>query len=112
VPRGTRIFAYGTLREPAILRHVAGTTAPLDRAVPAVLRGWRRVPLAGTPYETLARAPGGRVDGLLLEVGRAQLARLHRYEGPLYRFRPVHVTVGTVRVPARAWIADTPAETA
>ena len=100
-----RIFAYGTLRDPATFRRVTGTAAPVQAALPAILPGFRRAPLAGTPYDTLVRDSAGEVEGLLIEVDRAMLVRLHRYEERLYRFRPVHVRVGTLRIQARAWIA-------
>jgi gamma-glutamylcyclotransferase (GGCT)/AIG2-like uncharacterized protein YtfP len=100
-----RIFAYGTLRDPAVFARVGGSTAPLAAAVPATLPGWRRVRLAATPYPTLTPDPAAETDGMLLTVSPAILRRLHAYEGPAYRFRRVHVTVGTLRVPAHAWIA-------
>jgi gamma-glutamylcyclotransferase (GGCT)/AIG2-like uncharacterized protein YtfP len=100
-----RVFAYGTLRDPKVFARVAGTALPLDRALPAILPGFRRVVLRGTPYPTLLRDPGAETDGLLLAVGALVLRRLHAYEGPAYRFRPVHVTVGSVRIPAHAWIS-------
>ena len=110
--RPMRVFAYGTLRDPAVFRRVAGSDAPLARALPAILPGFRRVTLRGTPYPTLLREAGAETDGLMLTVGPAMLRRLHAYEGPAYRFRRVHVTVGSVRVPAHAWIApDADAET-
>jgi gamma-glutamylcyclotransferase (GGCT)/AIG2-like uncharacterized protein YtfP len=107
-----RIFAYGTLRDPEIFRRVTGSAEPCLNGLPATLPGWRRAPLTGTPYDTLVRDRHAEVEGLLMEVDRAMLARLHRYEERLYHFRRVHVTVGTVRVPAHAWIADVPPETA
>jgi gamma-glutamylcyclotransferase (GGCT)/AIG2-like uncharacterized protein YtfP len=103
--RATRIFVYGTLRDPEIFRRVTGSAEPCLAALPAILHGFRRAPLAGTPYDTLVRDKTGEVEGLLIEVDRAMLVRLHRYEERLYRFRPVHVRVGTLRTPAHAWIA-------
>lgn len=99
------VFAYGTLRDPEIFRRVARDAAPLLAAVPALLPGWRRVRLAGTAYPTLVADARAETDGLLLHVGAAALRRLHAYEGPAYRFRRVHVTVGSLRVPAHAWIS-------
>jgi hypothetical protein len=104
-----RIFSYGTLREPHIFHRVAGTLAPLVEALPAELPGWRVVPLRGTPYTTLERHHGARTEGLLIEVGPQVLRRLHIYEHTAYRFRLVHVTVGSLRIPAHAWIARYPA---
>lgn len=100
-----RIFAYGTLRDPEVFRRVTGSAEPCLAGLPARLPGFRRARLADTPYDTLVRDSSAEVDGLLIEVDRATLARLHRYEERLYRFRRVHVTVGTLRVAAHAWIA-------
>ena len=88
-------------------RSLGATPLQTFRAVtlPAILPGFRRVVLRGTPYPTLLRDPGAETDGLLLAVGALVLRRLHAYEGPAYRFRPVHVTVGSVRIPAHAWIS-------
>lgn len=100
-----RIFAYGTLRDRQTFLRVAGTTGPLDAAMPAILPGFRRVALLGTPYPTLLRDPRAATDGVLLRVSAATLRRLHRYEGPAYRFVPVLPRVGSTRVRAHAWIA-------
>lgn len=100
-----RIFVYGTLRDPRVFARIAGSLAPLDSALPARLPGWRRVRMAGTPYPTLLRDPRAEADGLLLDVPHAALRRLHAYEGPAYRFRPVRVTVGSLRILAHAWIS-------
>lgn len=100
-----RIFAYGTLRDPETFRRAAGTTAPLAEARPAILPGWRRVTLRGTPYPTLVRDAAAQTDGLLLRVEPKVLRRLHQYEGPAYRFVPVMLRVGSTRAHAHAWIA-------
>lgn len=107
--RPVLVFAYGTLCEAAVFRRVTGTLRPLDLARPAVLPGWRRVVLRGTPYPTLVRDSGGETNGRLLAVTPAVLRRLHIYEGPAYRFLPVMVHVpargGSTRWRAHAWIA-------
>lgn len=100
-----RIFLYGTLTDPHIARRVAGEDGFLRRARPALLPGWRRARLGATPYPTLVRDPSAAVSGLLAEVPPALLARLHAYEGPLYRFVRVRVRCGRATLAARAWIA-------
>jgi hypothetical protein len=100
-----RVFLYGSLMDPAVFAAVAGTAAPLAAARPALLQGWRRVALRGTPYPTLVAASTEAVDGLLATIPPALLPALHAYEGALYRFLPVRVLCDGRVVSARAWIA-------
>lgn len=91
--------------DPAVARRVAGADRFVQEARPALLPGWRRAMLRGTPYPTLVRDPSDAVHGLLAEVPPTVLQRLHAYEGVLYRFVSVRVLCdGTTRA-ARAWIA-------
>lgn len=100
-----RVFLYGSLMDPAVFARRAGTAAPLATARPALLAGFRRVTLRGTPFPTLIKAGGEAVDGLLVELPPALLPALHAYEGALYRFLPVRVlSDGAIRS-ARAWIS-------
>lgn len=99
------VFIYGTLLAPRVFARFAGR-APLRRAMPARLAGWRRVTLRGTPYPTLVRAPAAEVAGLMLpRLAPAAFARLAAYEGASYALVPV--VVATPRGPrrARAWAA-------
>jgi gamma-glutamylcyclotransferase (GGCT)/AIG2-like uncharacterized protein YtfP len=96
-----RLFLYGTLLDPALLRKVAGRAVPLT---PATLKGWRRVLLQGTRYPTIRRARGS-VGGGLAIVDRAALARLSAYEGPRYRLTRVVVCTARGNQAAFAWIA-------
>lgn len=100
-----RVFLYGSLMDPAVFARVAGTAAPLEAARPALLAGWRRVVLRGTPFPTLVRDPAATVDGLLVEIPSALMPALHRYEGALYRFLAVRVLSGGMTHAARAWVA-------
>lgn len=100
-----RVFLYGTLRDPAVARRVAGDEGFLREARPALLPGWRRAKLRGTPYPTLVRDPEAAVHGLIAEVPRAVLRRLSAYEGLLYRFVRVRVLCDGATLAARAWIA-------
>jgi gamma-glutamylcyclotransferase (GGCT)/AIG2-like uncharacterized protein YtfP len=99
------VFLYGTLTDPRVFAAAAGTAAPLARARPARLTGYRRVTLRGTPYPTLVRDPDATVEGLLAAIPPALLPALHAYEGRRYRFLPVRVVAGVATVEARAWIA-------
>lgn len=98
-----RLFVYGTLRDGACQRAVAGRTFP---ARPATLRGYRRVePSGGYPY--LVADPHGVVDGIVLDdVDAAALRRLDRYEdeGRLYVRRSVTVAAGGATVPCDVYV--------
>ena len=99
-----RIFVYGTLLDPALVTRLTGQRAMLQ---PALLDGFRRVRLRGTPYPTLA--PGrGIVCGALLLTDRRGFRCLHAYEGRRYRLIRVHPRVAGSRdtVDAHAWIAS------
>jgi len=98
-----RIFVYGTLLEPSIFRLVTGRAQPAPRA--ATLPRHRRVRLARLPYPTLLPDRAGQVTGAVLRVGPTVLARLRRYEGPLYRFVAVKVRRGRAWTNVHAWIA-------
>lgn len=100
-----RVFLYGSLMDPAVFAQAAGTAAPLDGARPALLEGWRRVTLRGTPFPTLMRSPRDTVDGLVADLPPVLLPLLHAYEGALYRFVTVRVLCDGRRLAARTWIA-------
>ncbi|WP_291297846.1 gamma-glutamylcyclotransferase family protein [Elioraea sp.] len=100
-----RVFVYGSLMDPAVFARRTGTAAPLAAARPALLAGWRRVTLRGTPFPTLLPDPRAAVDGLLVALPPSLLPPLHAYEGALYRFLPVRVLSEGHRLAARAWIA-------
>ena len=79
---GVWLFAYGTLREPAVQRAVFGREpeSELD-----ALAGYRlaTVSLGGATYRTLRPASDGgeRIEGLVLRLRAPELARADAYEG-------------------------------
>lgn len=77
-----RVFVYGTLRHPAIRWLVYGRSGDPREAT---LEGFRRDGLDLTP------AANGRVEGLVLRVDAAELARLDRYERLGIRYERVRV---------------------
>lgn len=99
------LFLYGTLLDPAVLARMSGEPALARRLRAARLDGWRRVFLRGTPYPTLVATAGAGVQGAVLRVGPAALARLAEYEGSAYALAPVSVATARGTVRARAWIA-------
>jgi hypothetical protein len=102
---GDPVFVYGTLLAPRVFARFAGR-APLRRALPARLAGWRRVVLRGSPYPTLARGAGCVVGLLLPPLAPAAFARLAGYEGPSYALVPVRVATRRGMRRARAWMAQ------
>lgn len=103
--RGLPVFVYGSLLDPDVLARQSGRRGLMRRAVPAVLPGWRRVALRGTPFPTLVRARRHRVHGLLLRLIGAPKRRLQAYEGKAYRLRPIRVLTARGPRGALAWIA-------
>lgn len=96
-----RYFFYGSLTDPDVLALVLGR--PRARAVPAVLRGWRRWRVAGEAYPLIAPAPGERVEGVAVDVAPAETRRLAWYEGDDYEPRELEVELaGGAR--AAAWV--------
>lgn len=79
-------FFYGTLMDADVRAAVLGRTLAPMHLGSAVLRGFRRVRMAGTAYPVLAAGgPEDRVDGLLARgLSRADTAKLIRYEGAAY----------------------------
>ncbi|BDG73753.1 gamma-glutamylcyclotransferase family protein [Roseomonas fluvialis] len=99
------LFVYGTLLDAGVLARVSGDPALARQSRAAMLEGWRRVVLRGTPYPTLVPRHGARVEGAVLRVGDAALARLSAYEGSAYALTPVRVVTARGALHARAWIA-------
>jgi gamma-glutamylcyclotransferase (GGCT)/AIG2-like uncharacterized protein YtfP len=88
-----RVFVYGTLLFPAVLRAVTGAEFP-RRA--ARLEGFARYGLRGEVVPALVADPSASTEGALLEaVGQAALDALDRFEGALYQRRGVVVTVAS-----------------
>jgi gamma-glutamylcyclotransferase (GGCT)/AIG2-like uncharacterized protein YtfP len=103
---GLPVFVYGSLLDPEVLARRSGRRGLMRRAVPAVLPGWRRVALRGTPFPTLVRARRHRVHGLLLRLTGAPLRRLAAYEGSAYRLRRLSVLTIRGRRRALAWVTS------
>jgi hypothetical protein len=97
-----RLFLYGTLLKSKTLAQRSGEPALPARCHPAVLRGWRRVTLAGTRWPTLRRCIDSVVSGKTVIVGATAFHRLKTYEGPAYQ---LHRVVLEPRIPAWTWIA-------
>lgn len=88
--RAVRVFVYGSLLVPAVVRAVLGRT---PAAAPAALHDYRRCSLRGPAYPALLRAPGRCTRGAVIELAPAELRRLDRYEDDFYIRRPVTVAL-------------------
>jgi hypothetical protein len=89
-----RFFFYGTLMDEDVRRAVLGvrSLAPTEKAI---LKGWRRVRMAGVSYPMIVRARNHEVEGILMH-GIDARARdlLQRYEGDEYTMLAVEVETG------------------
>jgi len=99
-----RLFVYGTLMFPALMRAVIGRSPP---ARPAALPDYGRYPLRRRPYPAIVPARGERVDAWLVQdLSAALLRRLDDYEGPAFRRQRVCVsaTDSGARMEAEAYV--------
>ncbi len=87
-----RFFFYGLLRDRDLLELVLGRLARRWPMPCARLAGFRLVRLRGDSFPLLLPAPGGAVEGIVVEdFGEAELDRLHFFESVEYAPRPVQV---------------------
>lgn len=83
------LFAYGTLRRPALISALIGR---LPAAVPAWLPGHAVVRLRGTPYPCVRPRRGAVTPGVLYRgLASGEWQRLDRYEGARYQRRRLRV---------------------
>ena len=97
------VFCYGSLRVPAVWRHVTAANPP---GLPAKVRGYRRWRVRGETYPAMVEAPLHEVDGWLWRgVDDAALARLDAFEGDEYRrITLLAEPLGAAPCPAEAWL--------
>jgi gamma-glutamylcyclotransferase (GGCT)/AIG2-like uncharacterized protein YtfP len=95
-----RLFAYGTLEQPALM---AALTGRVPRSGPAKLPGHRRGRLPMRTYPGLAIDAGSEVAGTLYSgLTSRELGLLDRYEGPEYRRVLMYLQTDGGR--RRAWV--------
>ena len=83
------LFVYGTLLCEDIFMKVSRCRR---RGVSCILEDYRRFRVRGEHYPGIIPAPGNRVEGLLyVNIPQPAWSRLDRYEGDMYRRRPVQV---------------------
>lgn len=84
-----RLFCYGTLRLPQIMRAVIGRV-PGHR--PAAAPGYACYAVKGRPYPALVPEEGAAASGVLYEgLTREEIVKLDDYEGPEYRRRLIGI---------------------
>ncbi|MBE3591100.1 MAG: gamma-glutamylcyclotransferase [Firmicutes bacterium] len=103
-----KLFAYGTLMRRGRLEALVDRRLP--DPVPAVLEGYRRYD-TGRGYPVILEEPGASVEGLLWDLGDADLRFLDHYEGfdedpPVYYRRTVRVRVGDREEWAEAYVGN------
>jgi len=78
------LFVYGTLMNPLVQQRVFGRTAPgeADKLV-----GYRKdlIHLGSGVYPIIRPEAGAVVEGMVIQVTRAELKLMDRYEGPAYQ---------------------------
>lgn len=98
-----RFFFYGTLMDADVRDSVLGRSDAAALIEPAVLEGYRRVPVRGRTYPVALPRRGHRVDGILARgLSAADFSRLTLFEGDEYRPTECTVSLKSGRV-VSAW---------
>lgn len=88
-----KIFAYGTLQVPEVMRAVTGSVFPSQ---PARLHGFARYRIRNRVYPGLRRETGSFTDGVLYEdVSARALKDLDAFEDDFYRRETLTVVTRT-----------------
>jgi gamma-glutamylcyclotransferase (GGCT)/AIG2-like uncharacterized protein YtfP len=88
-----RLFTYGTLEIPSVVKRVLGRDLVGE---PAVLRGYARFLVRGECHPGIAERAGASVSGTVYNgMSPAMFLRLDRYEGEEYQKRIVEVILST-----------------
>jgi gamma-glutamylcyclotransferase (GGCT)/AIG2-like uncharacterized protein YtfP len=89
IAASSRLFAYGTLMMPTVLRAICGDERRLR---PAQLPGYARFRVRGQVFPGIVPAAGARTDGVVVDdIDPALWRRLDAFESDLYERRPVTV---------------------
>ena len=84
-----RLFCYGTLQVPEVIRAVTGRTYP---GRPAILRGYAIYKVKNAEYPGIIRSAGDETRGIVYDdVSHHDLKVLDLFEGDLYRRRSLGV---------------------
>jgi gamma-glutamylcyclotransferase (GGCT)/AIG2-like uncharacterized protein YtfP len=98
-----KVFAYGTLQIPEVMRAVTQGEFPAE---PARLQGYARYRLAGRSFPGLRREPGAETLGILYrQIDARALRRLDEFEDDFYRRETLAViTESGAAVPAEVYV--------
>lgn len=100
-----RLFFYGTLMDGDVQARVLGRLLTGDNLIPAVLRHFRAVYIAGQVYPMLLPHRGGGVEGVVATgLNRDDVMRIARYEGDDYRRERHQVFIHESRSALNAWL--------
>jgi len=95
-------FAYGTLMFPAVIKSVIGRI-PDNRS--AVIKGYRRLEVAGELFPGLIRENDERVEGLVyVDITRDEWEQLTAFEDDFYELQKVTVDCLGTNVSALAYV--------
>lgn len=112
-----RLFFYGTLLDPDVQSLVLGRALGAGDLIPAGLRHFRRVYIAGRAYPMVLPHRGGVVEGAIsARLSKDELARIAQYEGSEYRLERHAVWLSPAEAcpeaaPIFAWLYRSPPST-
>jgi gamma-glutamylcyclotransferase (GGCT)/AIG2-like uncharacterized protein YtfP len=102
---GRQLFAYGTLMFPAVIKSVIGRI-PENR--PAVIKGYRRLEVAGELFPGLIRENDESVEGVVYaNIGSDEWERLTAFEDDFYELQEVTVDCLGTNTGALAYVVPT-----
>jgi gamma-glutamylcyclotransferase (GGCT)/AIG2-like uncharacterized protein YtfP len=96
-----RLFCYGTLQVPQVIKAVTGRTY---RGVPAALRGYAIFKVTNAEFPGVIRATDSTVEGIAYEnVSAKDLNLLDLFEGDFYRRQLLDVVLPDGSI-SKAWV--------
>jgi len=99
---GAPLFAYGTLMFPAIIESVIGR---VPNSCPAMIKGYRRLEVAGESFPGLIKEKDETVEGLLyVNISRDEWERLTAFEDDFYELQEVTVRSAGKDIKALAYV--------
>lgn len=108
-PLALPLFAYGTLRDPDILRAVLGRPLVSHALHPARAPGFHAVHYPGRVYPALVRVPGATAEGLVItDLTPFERDLLDAFEGAEYLRQPIAVMIEEDLFEADAYLPSIP----
>ena len=97
-----KIFVYGTLQFPEILKRLTGKTFSLK---PAILNNFQRCCIKDCDYPALIQSSGAKTEGFILEdMDDISLKAIDIFEGDEYEKKEVTVNVDCEKVEAIVYV--------